>query len=266
MNLDLDTAQRWLAASVGERSSVMPENASGWAVLDAVGVTDLMVPASEGVAALGLFEWCLVFEELGTNCRDIGDVRAARSFVDDSARSPNGPVPVPAAVGSRRAPRSLPDVAFEPEETLALADRDLLMCASYAVGVGRRCLELAQERADERVVAGRRLIEHQGVAHRLARSAFDLADARVGLWRVVWHEDQGSRAGHRAPAVTAGCVSVALDCAHEVVQMFGAAGTSDRRVVRLYRTAYGLPRLCGTPRELWRSAGARSLDDGTRPA
>jgi hypothetical protein len=266
MNLDLDTAQRWLAAAVGEQSAARPENESGWAVLAAAGVTDLVAPDSDGVAVLGLFEWCLVFEELGTSCRDIGDVRAVRSFVDTAARSPGGTVPVLAAMASWRASGSLPEVTLGRADATAVDDRDLLMCASYAVGVGRRCLELAQERAGERVVAGRRLIEHQGVAHRLARSAFDLANARVGLWRVAWHEDRGSRAGHGAPAVTAGCVSVALDCAHEVVQMFGAAGTSDQQVVRLYRTAYGLPRLCGTPRELWRSAGARALDTGARPA
>lgn len=269
MNLDLDPAQRWLAEAVGERGSSAPECASGWEVLDAVGVTDLVVPDADGVAALGLFEWGLVLEELGTSCRDIGRVLSMRSFVDALARPPNDRGAVRKTLdlwntlthkASDDAMTCLPDVELETDEARAVADRDLLVSAAYAVGIGRRCLELAQERASERVISGRRLIEHQGVAHRLARSAFDLADARVGLWRVAWHEDRGRRAGHRAPAVTAACVSVALDCAHEVVQTFGAAGTSDPLVVRLYRAAYSLPGLCGTPHELWRSAGARSLD------
>lgn len=131
--------------------------------------------------------------------------------------------------------------------------QSLLVRGAYAAGIGRECLGRAQERAGDRIIAGRPLIEFQGPAHRLANAAFDLTCARVGLWRTAWEHDQG-----REPnvfAATAACVSAAVTCAHELVQVFGAAGTSRPDVVRLYRAAYALPELCGSPGELWRRAG-----------
>jgi hypothetical protein len=182
MNLNLDPAQRELAATVQKAASLAD------------------------VSPHGTFEWCLAYEELGTHL-----------------------------------------VAPGPEQP------DLLMRAAYAVGVGRRCLETAQARACDRVIAGRPLIEFQGPAHRLANAAFDLACARVGVWRTAWEADQGSIPNVFAPA--AACVSAAVACAHELVQTFGAAGTSVSEVVRLYQAAYALPTLCGSPGELWRRAG-----------
>lgn len=131
--------------------------------------------------------------------------------------------------------------------------QDLLLRTAYAVGVGRRCVETAQRRAGDRVIAGRPLIEFQGPAHRLANAAFELACARVGLWRTAWEVDQHRRSNVHAAAAAA--VTAAVTCAHELVQTHGAAGTSDPSVVRLYEAAYALPALCGSPGELWRRAG-----------
>ncbi|WP_410633494.1 acyl-CoA dehydrogenase family protein [Amycolatopsis sp. cmx-4-83] len=136
-----------------------------------------------------------------------------------------------------------------------LPREDLLRGAAYAVGVGRKCLELAQRRAGDRTVAGRPLIEHQGVAHRLANAAVELACARVGLWRTAWSRDRGKPPADRVYVATAVCVTAAVGCAHELVQIFGAAGTSEPVVTRLYRAAYGLPDVCGSPGELWRRVG-----------
>ncbi|HEX3786509.1 MAG TPA: acyl-CoA dehydrogenase family protein [Pseudonocardiaceae bacterium] len=192
MNLDLDPAQRELVETLRKTAST----GSASEALDAAGV----LPP-------GAFEWCLVFEELGT--------RVAR---------------------------------------LDLPQIDLLSRAGYAVGVGRGCLELAQERAGDRVIAGRPLIEFQGPAHRLANVAVDLAAARVGLWRTAWWCDQGKVVAEQAAAAAAACVTAAVGCAHELVQIFGAAGTSEPDVVRRYQAAYELPALCGSPGELWRAA------------
>jgi alkylation response protein AidB-like acyl-CoA dehydrogenase len=121
----------------------------------------------------------------------------------------------------------------------------------------------AQERAATRVVANRPLLEYQGTAHRLAQCAIDLAVARAGVRRAASGEDDGEPASYQAPASAAASVSCALDCAHTVVQIFGAAGTSHPAIVGLFRAAYALPALTSAPRELWRSAGTRRMRLGT---
>ncbi|WP_218923787.1 hypothetical protein, partial [Streptomyces sp. rh34] len=68
---------------------------------------------------------------------------------------------------------------------------------------------------------------------------------------------RGTPAGYLAPAAAAAAVTAALNSAHAAVQTFGAAGTSDPGVVRLFRAAYEAARLCGSPRLLWKQAGAR---------
>ncbi|MGW2317435.1 acyl-CoA dehydrogenase family protein [Streptomyces sp. NPDC001680] len=288
MNLELDAAQHQLIDAVAKSEATAASRASGWDVFDAVGLTEFLVPEPGGHQLLGTLEWCLVLEELGAGCRPHTLIRSVRTFLDVFAA--DGRPTAPAALRAwadehRTAPESddalvrrtarggwrLPDprpaslAALPGEATLdaaasrAVADRELLVLAAYACGVARRCLEVAQERAGRRVVAGRRLLEHQGTGHRIARGAVDLNLARVGLWRAAQGEDEGERAGYRAPAAAAACVAAALYCAHTVVQVFGAAGTSDPDVVRLFRTAGALPTVSGSPRKLWREAGERRL-------
>ena len=98
-------------------------------------------------------------------------------------------------------------------------------------------------------------------SHRLANSAVELAGARVAVWQAAWLEDEHRRAGHRAAAAAAASVTAASACAHEAVQMFGAAGTADPVIVGLFRAAYEMAGVCGSPRQLWQSAGARWAAD-----
>ncbi|MGR3938243.1 acyl-CoA dehydrogenase family protein [Streptomyces sp. BRA346] len=233
MNLELDRDQRQLADAVRKGGQAVPPGGSGWEVLRHAGVTAALADG-------GLVEWCLALEELGAGCHDITTVRAGLAFLD-------------AHPGEQ-----LPDdmtAAAAPATT----DRDLLLCAAYAVGLGRACLEAAQNRAADRVITGRRQIEYQGTSHRLAEAALDLALARIAVWHAAWYEDQGRPDGHAAPAAAGASVEAALTCAHTLVQAYGAAGTSDPDVVRLYRGAYALTELCGSPRVLWRTAGERWL-------
>ncbi|MGA4844093.1 acyl-CoA dehydrogenase family protein [Streptomyces sp. G45] len=232
MNLDLDLDQRRLVDAV--RDGRTETAGCGWAVLRAAGVVDAL---DRG----GLVGWCLALEELGAGCHDIAAVRAAYAYREAHPGTPPE------------------DTVTAPAPPVATADHDVLLCAAYAVGVGRQCLEVAQGRAADRVIAGRRQIEFQGSAHRLAEAALDLVLARIAVWHAAWYEDRGRPEHHAAAAAAAASVAAALDCAHTLVQAFGAAGTSDPDVVRLYRAAYALPRLCGSPRSLWRTAGERWL-------
>lgn len=234
MNLELDRDQRHLADAVRKAGSAVPPGGSGWEVLRHAGVTAALADG-------GLVEWCLALEELGAGCHDITTVRAGLAFLD-------------AHPGER-----LPDAMTTAAPAVATADRDLLLCAAYAVGLGRASLEAAQNRAADRVITGRRQIEYQGTSHRLAEAALDLALARIAVWHAAWYEDQGRPDGHAAPAAAGASVEAALTCAHTLVQAYGAAGTSDPDVVRLYRGAYALTELCGSPRGLWQTAGERWL-------
>ncbi|GAA4834517.1 acyl-CoA dehydrogenase family protein [Kitasatospora terrestris] len=272
MNLLLDPAQHGLLAAVEQSGTAAGPGASGWEVVDGLGLSELLLPEPGRAPLLGLLEWCLVLEELGAGCRDHALVRQVRALLDTLTAGPADPRAGEEFLRWARARRADADpreelpaalarttAAADPRTARDVADRDLIALGAYAVGVGRRCLELAQQRASRRVVAGRRLLEHQGTSHRIARCAVDLVLARAGLWRAAQGEDQGERAAHRAPAAAAASLSAALDCAHTAVQVFGAAGTSDPDVVRLFRTAYSLGSVAGSARVLWQSAGTRRL-------
>jgi hypothetical protein len=289
VNLDLDPARRRLAEAVVAEAAAQPRTASGWVVFDAVGVTGLLTEPG-GDSAFGLFEWCLVLESLGACGRELDLIREVRRFLDVFASGPSrastafaawvrnmragaGAQTSVLAAGqtaqdgserwsTRAGPpelTDLPEVALDPAAAATVRDRDLVACAAYAVGIGRGCLETARERAGSRVIAGRRLIEHQGTAHRLAEAAVELAGARLAVWRAAALADEGHVLGYRATGAAAAAVAACLECAHTAVQTFGAAGTSDPRLVSLHRAAYRVTAACGSPRALWREAGQRAL-------
>lgn len=85
------------------------------------------------LADSGLVEWCLSLEELGTGCHDITTVRAGLAFLDahPGEQVPDAPT------------------AAAPATATATTDCDLLLCAAYAVGLGRTCLVAVQNPAAE---------------------------------------------------------------------------------------------------------------------
>jgi len=294
MNLDLDPDLRRRASALRVAAGRAPLETAGYHLLDEVGAFGL---TSDGrVRQPTLLEWCVLTEELGGARRDIAQMQAVRLFAEaflardrpqrDLAERafrwwvawhrPNtghndelasfgrhGGATVDTTSSSFLPVAELGSVAWSPQQAADTSDRDLLVGAAYAVGLGRACLETSQHRAGERTVGGRKLIEHQGPAHRLATAALGLADARVGLWRAAAGEDNGVRSGYRAPAAAAAAIEAAVDCAQELVQVFGAAGTHDRDVTGLYRAAYGLTALIGPPATLWDIAGRRWTQDGS---
>lgn len=292
MNLDLEPAQRLLAEAVRKSAATAAASASGWDVFDRMGITDTLLHRGADRAALGQLDWCLVFEEVGAACRDLAQIRVVRTYLDvfvNGRPGPDAKIAADAFLAWSRHWRSptgheklavervasqsgdgmvawrakgcssveFPEVTCGASDAGVIADRDLIACAAYAVGVGRQCLEAAQERAVDRMIAGRPLLQHQGTAHRLAESALDLSLARVGLWLAAGGADEHEPLGPGAPAAVAACVSASLACAHTMVQIFGAAGTSSPEITRLYRRSYEMADLCGSPHSLWRLAGRR---------
>jgi hypothetical protein len=293
MNLSLEMSELALSATVRKSTENAPVSACGWDVLDAADVSGSATPCwAWDYGSLGQLSWCLAFEELGVGCRDLALARAVRTFADvflsDRAdtQAPQAaeafnlwlrrrrigaseqPLSVRCEAGQaddgRRtwlaagvADNLLSATVAGADDNEAYADRDMLACAAYAVGIGRRSLEIAQERASGRVITGRRLLEYQGPSHRLAQSSVDLVLARVSLWRSTRAADERRAMVYSAPAAVAACVSAALSCVHATVQIFGAAGTSDPEVTQLYCAAYDMAGICGSPAELWKSAGSR---------
>jgi hypothetical protein len=219
VNLEPTANQQLLVASLRRATAAAPEGATASEVLDAAGFT---------TPRWGLLDWCLALEELGAAGHDVALLEPVACSTTDT-------------------------------HTDTHTDRALIARAAHAVGVGRACLDLAQARAADRAISGRRLLELQGPAHRLANAAVLVSDARIGVWRAATGEDAGTPAGSWAAACAAASVHAAVTAAHELVQIHGAAGTGDRRVVALYRAAYALPLACGSPRLLWERAGRQWL-------
>lgn len=261
IDLKLDAVQQKLVDALRESDLTASPDASGWEVFDALGITETLVPEPGSPAILGQLDWCLVLEELGASCRDHTLIRAVRTFLDVYPQTPQAAEAFRQWARDHRAGLT-PEFGLLTDKE-AVRDRELLAIAAYALGVARSCLRAAQERAAHRIVANRPLLEYQGTSHRLAQCAVDLAVARAGLRRAASGEDDGEPAGHSAPAAAAASISTALDCAHTAVQVFGAAGTSNPEIVRLFRAAYALAEVTGSPRELWRASGKRLLRLGT---
>lgn len=60
------------------------------------------------------------------------------------------------------------------------------LVGAQAVGIARAALEFARDYAKERTTFGRPIIEHQGVAFKLADMAVETEAARLMVWRAAW--------------------------------------------------------------------------------
>ncbi len=138
------------------------------------------------------------------------------------------------------------------------ADRDLLGRAATAVGVGRRAVVLARERAGSRFIGGRPLIEMQSTGHRIARAAARIAVARGSVQAAAREHDAGSGAHHRVLATAAAAAEAAFACARALMQVYGAAGTSEAKPVGAFEACQSAGAALGPPAELWLQAGRRS--------
>ena len=105
-------------------------------------------------------------------------------------------------------------------------------------GMGRRALEIAMARIEERVAFGTKLIEKESVQQMVAQAAMELDIGRLLTMRAAWLLDQGSLARKEismAKIVVADALHKAVDTA---LQLLGARGYSkDTPVEWMYRYA-----------------------------
>ncbi len=149
------------------------------------------------------------------------------------------------------------DPAHPPRDDRDTADLVLLGRAAVTLGTAQRALVLARHRAGSRFVGGRPLIERQSTGHRLARGSAQVAVVRATVLAAGRDEDAGVAAGYRAPASAAAAAEAALLCAQALVQVYGAAGTSDPAATAAFEACQAAASAAGPAPGLWLQAGRR---------
>jgi acyl-CoA dehydrogenase len=111
--------------------------------------------------------------------------------------------------------------------------------AAQAVGIARAALEFAVDYAKERQTFGRPIVEHQGVAFKLADMAMEVDAARLLTWRAAWMGRTGAEfktAEGSMSKLKAG--EVAVKVTEDAIQILGGYGyIKDFPVEKWYRDA-----------------------------
>jgi acyl-CoA dehydrogenase len=111
--------------------------------------------------------------------------------------------------------------------------------AAQALGIGRAALEYAVGYAKDRQTFGRPIIEHQGIAFKLADMALEVDAARLLTWRASWMARNGvdfTKAEGSMSKLKAG--EVAVWVTEQAIQVLGGYGyVKDFPVEKWYRDA-----------------------------
>jgi acyl-CoA dehydrogenase len=110
--------------------------------------------------------------------------------------------------------------------------------AAQAVGIARAAFEFSRDYAKERQTFGRPIIEHEGIAFKLADMAMEIDAARLLTWRAAWLARNGTfeHAEGSMSKLKAGEVAVAVT--EQAVQILGGYGyIKDFPVEKWYRDA-----------------------------
>jgi alkylation response protein AidB-like acyl-CoA dehydrogenase len=111
--------------------------------------------------------------------------------------------------------------------------------AAQALGIARAAYEYARDYAKERVTFGRPIIEHEGVAFKLADMAMEIDAARLLTWRAAWMARNGTpfeQAEGSMSKLKAG--EVAVSVTEQAIQILGGYGyIKDFPVEKWYRDA-----------------------------
>jgi acyl-CoA dehydrogenase len=111
--------------------------------------------------------------------------------------------------------------------------------AAQALGIGRAALEYAVGYAKDRQTFGRPIIEHQGIAFKLADMALEVDAARLLTWRASWMARNGVDFSHAEGSMSklkAG--EVAVWVTEQAIQVLGGYGyIKDFPVEKWYRDA-----------------------------
>ena len=131
---------------------------------------------------------------------------------------------------------------------------------AMALGLAQGALDTALAYARERRQFGKRLIDMQPIAHKLANMAMEVHNARNLVYESAWRKDRGMAFATVGSAAKLYASEVAMRAAHDAIQILGGVGyTREYPAERILRDA----KLCeigeGTS-EIQRLILARHLD------
>ena len=110
--------------------------------------------------------------------------------------------------------------------------------AAQALGIAAGAYELAVEYAQLRKAFGQPIIEHQGIAFKLAEMAMEIESARMLVYRAAVLKDQGRPYGYASAMAKLKASEVAMQVTIEAVQVHGGNGyVKEYHVERLMRDA-----------------------------
>jgi acyl-CoA dehydrogenase len=111
--------------------------------------------------------------------------------------------------------------------------------AAQALGIARAALEFSVGYAKERTTFGKPIIEHQGVAFKLADMALEVDASRLLTWRAAWMAKNGVDFQHAEGSMSKLKASeVAVSVTEQAVQILGGYGyIKDFPVEKWYRDA-----------------------------
>ncbi|MRG86233.1 acyl-CoA dehydrogenase [Salinibacillus xinjiangensis] len=123
---------------------------------------------------------------------------------------------------------------------IAMANLDVgrIGIAAQALGIAEAALEHATEYAKERNQFGKPILQHQGIAFKLADMATQVEAAKLLTYQAANLRAQGQPCGKQASMAKMYASKIAMTSAIEAVQVFGGYGyTKDYPVERLFRDA-----------------------------
>jgi acyl-CoA dehydrogenase len=106
-----------------------------------------------------------------------------------------------------------------------LAPARLTHCMRW-LGLARRALDIAVDRAAAREAFGSRLADLGMVQERIARSVIDLETSRALIWRCAWAIDQGRAARHESSLAKAHVAEAVGRIVDRAIQICGSLGVS----------------------------------------
>ena len=139
-----------------------------------------------------------------------------------------------------------------------LAPARLTHCMRW-LGLARRALDYASDRANTREAFGSRLGELGMVQQMLADSVIDLQTSRLLIWHCAWVLDRGESARHESSIAKAHVAEAVNRVADRAVQICGSLGVSDDIPLARYVSEMRPFRIYDGPTETHKWAIARRL-------
>lgn len=116
-----------------------------------------------------------------------------------------------------------------------------ILGAALANGAALYAIEAAAGYAKERVVWGKPIATHQGIAHPMAQAKIEVELARLMTMKAAWLFDQGKDAGEAANMAKYAAAEAALAAIDNAIQVHGGNGMSEE---------YGIAALWGLARTM----------------